>query len=89
MPSAAHLLYIPGILLIGIAIGFVMGAKAARIVGELWQAYTEDPRLLPPHALHPGPGEPQERAIADYLAGMTDRFAMDEHAKIFDPQSHV
>ncbi|MGD8858751.1 MAG: hypothetical protein PVI30_01995 [Myxococcales bacterium] len=30
MPSVAHFLYIPGILLIGIAIGFVMGAKAAR-----------------------------------------------------------
>jgi hypothetical protein len=30
VPSVAHFLYIPGILLIGIAIGFVMGAKAAR-----------------------------------------------------------
>lgn len=30
MPSAAHILYIPGILLLGIAIGFVYGARAAR-----------------------------------------------------------
>ncbi len=30
MPSIAHLLYIPGVLLVGIAIGFVMGARAAR-----------------------------------------------------------
>jgi hypothetical protein len=30
MPSAAHVLYIPGILLIGYALGFVYGAKAAR-----------------------------------------------------------
>lgn len=30
MPSAAHVLYIPGILLIGFALGFVQGAKAAR-----------------------------------------------------------
>lgn len=30
MPTIAHLLYIPGILLIGIAVGFVFGAKAAR-----------------------------------------------------------
>jgi hypothetical protein len=30
MPSAAHVLYIPGILLIGFALGFVYGAKAAR-----------------------------------------------------------
>ena len=27
--------------------------------------------------------------IADYLAGMTDRFAMDEHRKLFDPHAHV
>jgi proteasome assembly chaperone (PAC2) family protein len=30
VPSIAHLLYIPGVLLVGIAIGFVMGARAAR-----------------------------------------------------------
>jgi hypothetical protein len=30
MPTIAHLIYIPGILLIGIAIGFVLGARAAR-----------------------------------------------------------
>jgi hypothetical protein len=30
MPSAAHVLYIPGVLLIGFAMGFVYGAKAAR-----------------------------------------------------------
>lgn len=30
MPSAAHVLYIPGVLLIGFALGFVYGAKAAR-----------------------------------------------------------
>lgn len=30
MPTVAHLLYIPGILLIGIAVGFVLGARAAR-----------------------------------------------------------
>ncbi len=31
MPSAAHVLYIPGVLLIGFALGFVYGAKAARV----------------------------------------------------------
>jgi proteasome assembly chaperone (PAC2) family protein len=30
VPTIAHVLYIPGILLIGIAVGFVMGARAAR-----------------------------------------------------------
>lgn len=33
MPSVAHFLYIPGILLIGVAFGFVLGARAAR--GEM------------------------------------------------------
>ena len=66
-----------------------MGAKAERILGELWTAYTDDPRLLPPHAVEPALDEPEERAIADYMAGMTDRFAMDEHRKLFDPHAHV
>jgi len=38
MPSIAHLLYIPGILLIGISIGFVVGARAARAELERKQA---------------------------------------------------
>jgi len=66
-----------------------MGAKAERILRDLWSAYTEQPRILPPHALEPAPGEPIERAIADYLTGMTDRFAMDEHRKLFDPHAHT
>ena len=59
-----------------------MGDKARRILRDLWTAYTEDPRLLPPHVLEGAPGEPTERAIADYLTGMTDRFAIDEHLLI-------
>ncbi len=66
-----------------------MAAKGERILRDLWSAYTEDPRLLPGSALQPAGDEPPERAIADYLAGMTDRFAMDEHRKLFDPHAHV
>jgi dGTPase len=66
-----------------------MAAKAERILRELYEAYTADPRLLPADALSRVPEEPRERAIADYLAGMTDRFAMDEHRKLFDPHAHV
>jgi dGTPase len=66
-----------------------MAAKAERILGDLWRAYAADPRQLPPHVLERAQGEPEERAIADYVAGMTDRFAMDEHERLFDPQSHV
>ena len=66
-----------------------MAAKAQRILRNLWTAYTEDRRLLPPQVLARSAGEPPERAIADYLAGMTDRFAMDEHRKLFDPHAHI
>jgi dGTPase len=66
-----------------------MAAKAERILQDLWHVYTGDPRQLPPQVLRDGEGEVPERAIADYLAGMTDRFAMDEHGKLFDPHAHV
>lgn len=66
-----------------------MAAKAERILSDLWSAYTSDPRQLPPHSLDRAGDEPPERAIADYLACMTDRFAMDEHRKLFDPHAHV
>ena len=64
-----------------------MAAKAERILGDLWRAYAADPRQLPPHVLERARGEPEERAIADYVAGMTDRFAMDEHDRLFDPHT--
>jgi len=66
-----------------------MAAKAERILGDLWRAYASEPRQLPPHVLERTRGEPEERAIADYVAGMTDRFAMDEHDRLYDPHTHV
>jgi len=62
-----------------------MASKGQRMLRELWAAYAEDRRLLPPGVLEPAPGESTERAIADHLAGMTDRFALEEHRKLFDP----
>ncbi len=61
--------------------------RGEALLRDLWQAYTQDPGLLPPHALAGASDEPRERAIADYLAGMTDRFAMDEHRKLFGPRA--
>jgi dGTPase len=66
-----------------------MAAKAERILGDLWSAYANDPRQLPPQVLERAGDEPLERAIGDYIAGMTDRFAMDEHRKLYDPHAHV
>ena len=64
-----------------------MTAKARRVVGELFNFYIEQPDCLP--------GEWREtacnlsktdraRLIADYIAGMTDRYALDEHRRLFD-----
>ncbi len=66
-----------------------MAAKAERILQDLWTVYTTDPRQLPPQVLRERQAGVPERAVADYLAGMTDRFAMDEHRKLFDPHAHV
>ncbi len=63
--------------------------KARRVVRALFERYRENPRLLPEEALRRADGEPLERAIADYLAGMTDRFAIEEHRRLFDPAVRV
>jgi dGTPase len=59
-----------------------MSTKARRIVTELFAALLSDTRLLPPEFQEQaGAGAP--RAIADYIAGMTDRYAILEHRRLF------
>jgi dGTPase len=59
-----------------------MTAKAKRIVRELFDAFLDEPRLLPPdHRRRAEQDRP--RAIADYVAGMTDRYAIKEHRRLF------
>ncbi|WP_427184341.1 deoxyguanosinetriphosphate triphosphohydrolase [Bordetella bronchialis] len=58
-----------------------MTSKARRIVRDLFTAFLSDPRLLPPDYQR---REAQARAISDYIAGMTDRYAMREHKRLFD-----
>ena len=50
-------------------------ARASRVVTELFGRYVADP----PAALAPRSGDTRERAVADYIAGMTDRFALSAH----------
>ena len=57
-----------------------MTRKAARIVSDLFSAFASDPRLLPPQYLA---ADDQPRRIADYIAGMTDRYAIREHRRMF------
>lgn len=59
-----------------------MTAKARRIIGDLFQVFMEDPRLLPPQ-FNPQTKSDQARSVADYIAGMTDRYAIREHRRIF------
>ncbi|MBJ7263610.1 MAG: deoxyguanosinetriphosphate triphosphohydrolase [Burkholderiaceae bacterium] len=60
-----------------------MTNKARRIVRELFTAFLEAPHLLPPDHRRDTPVA-QARAIADYIAGMTDRYAISEHKRLFD-----
>ncbi|HAF44400.1 MAG: deoxyguanosinetriphosphate triphosphohydrolase [Sideroxydans sp. GWF2_59_14] len=59
-----------------------MTAKARRIIGDLFQAFMDDPRLLPPQFNLQAESD-QARSVADYIAGMTDRYAIREHRRIF------
>jgi dGTPase len=62
-----------------------MKEKARRLIVEIFNAYVEQPQQLPTHvqARVKAEGVPLPRAICDYIAGMTDRYAFDEHRKLF------
>ncbi len=62
-----------------------MQVKAERIISDLFAAYQKDPLMLPNHIQSKIEKKGLERSICDYIAGMTDRFAVDEHQKLFDP----
>jgi dGTPase len=67
-----------------------MAVKAQKVMADLFHAYMSEPAQLPTHiAARWKAGESQARVIADYIAGMTDRFALDEHTKLFDPNARV
>ena len=57
--------------------------KAHRIIGELFAAFMGDLRLLPPQYQALAKAEGDSRAVADYIAGMTDRYAMKEYQRLF------
>ena len=59
-----------------------MTNKARRIIVDLFTAFSAEPRLLPPQ-YHARVKADPARTIADYIAGMTDRYAMREHRRIY------
>lgn len=62
-----------------------MAVKAERIIADLFDAYLAAPEVLPKHVQDMIDDRGPERTICDYIAGMTDRFALAEHTKLFDP----
>jgi dGTPase len=69
-----------------------MAVKAHHIITRLFNAFMDDPRLLPPeprqmiprHAAGKGEAQGCARAVADYIAGMTDRYAILEYERLFN-----
>lgn len=69
-----------------------MSVKALHVIRELFEAFFQDPRLLPRETqqkvaeLKQRSGDTgQARAVADYIAGMTDRYAIKEHQRVYNP----
>ncbi len=66
-----------------------MTEKARRFIRELFKTYLDHPRQLPPDTQEKFKEESSARVICDYIAGMTDRFALDEYSKLFQPYERV
>ncbi|MCK4248700.1 MAG: deoxyguanosinetriphosphate triphosphohydrolase [Candidatus Omnitrophica bacterium] len=66
-----------------------MANKARRFIEELFNTYLRDPSQLPPSTQKRVKEDDSYRAICDYIAGMTDRFAEQEYKKLFIPYEKV
>ncbi len=62
-----------------------MQVKAERIISDLFHAYRSEPAMLPDHIQFFAEKRGLERTICDYIAGMTDRYAVEQHQKLFHP----
>lgn len=66
-----------------------MSNKAARFLRSLFEVYSEHPDQLPPQALEKIEERGKYQVIRDYMAGMTDRYALDQYKKFFEPYERV
>ncbi|NLG50947.1 MAG: deoxyguanosinetriphosphate triphosphohydrolase [Chloroflexi bacterium] len=66
-----------------------MQEKAKRTIDRLFHVYQAEPLQLPYEVQERIPAEGLQRVICDYIAGMTDRFALEEYGKLFDPYERV
>ncbi len=66
-----------------------MQTKAERFISEIFEAYISEPKMLPTKVQLSLEEAPINRVVADYVAGMTDRYALEEWEKLFDPYSRA
>jgi len=66
-----------------------MSIKAKRFVQELFKVYVNTPEQLPFDSVRKISVDGVKRVVCDYIAGMTDRYALDEYKKLFDPYEKV
>ena len=66
-----------------------MSDKAVRFIKDLFKVYLNKPEQLPPTTASRLKSEDEHRVICDYIAGMTDRYALDEYKKFFEPYERV
>jgi dGTPase len=68
-----------------------MEGKSAKVIQELFKLYESNPDILPNNTREriKSNAEPLRRIICDYIAGMTDRFAIEEYEKLTEPSLRV
>ena len=66
-----------------------MSIKAKHFIQELFRVYVANPKQLPAEIQARIKRDGVKRAVCDYIAGMTDRYALDEYKKLFDPYEKV
>ncbi len=66
-----------------------MSFKAHHILVKLFEAYCDQPLMLPTSTQKKLTKSPVHRVVCDYIAGMTDRFAIQEYQRLFEPMERV
>lgn len=66
-----------------------MRVKSTRLVRSLFESYAEHPTLLPHSYQDKYASDGKMVVVCDYIAGMTDRYAMEEYKRLFDPYEKV
>ncbi len=64
-----------------------MAVKAERLLSELFMEYCKEPTILPQHVQERIDRIGLERTVCDYIAGMTDRYAIEEYKKLFNAET--